>query len=773
MQILPGLVESSGGTKSQQKTEKKSYSDMFSLLLGRESLEKAGGKKGDAAGRLQAEIFSRLSVKDSARKNMAGLSEQIGKAGFVKKMDQEDEKFVSTLSFFLNLLTGFGQTRANGSLRPKTGVAEPKKGSLSGKELYQGVLAEIRLLLQKKGMDSFGIQAVLADLEQDGKSVDGKICFETLKEKILAAWKCVPMPENDKAEPEKIAPPKKAMNLAGKKLATQAGKQSAADYKTVDHAAGQPAKTDAEPAVHFQGPGKRSGNFALTSQTGIEQTRPGIKKAAQFEQRPSGQTKSAPAGPVSGKTARPSAAREHLSGKQEELLDDIRSRLQQILSKSGLEKTEARQVGEQILSELRQVRFESPQPEKFSQERLGPLKDIGRFVHQAGRDKAAGPNSSQPHKAGADKQGKSGPAAKETGNLAQPVTVQNQAVKAEAGENLFNGSVKNGQAAVRPGQAEAEVRPAQVTAGTDRHQAETGTMPDTKVQKQAAFQSADAAVKVRPLAADKVGTDDFEKKQTVQESDAVQQNKGGQKDTQPVSFADVRPKKMIEREQIKEPKTDIQRQTKESMSARNIEDTASGNFNKDQENFSSSRQDMFARENGKADAPQPAPANEKSFRLPTYTVARQIEQGVFRNMQPGARQIVLQLNPVELGSVMVMLRVNKDREVQAVLRAGNQEAARIIGEQAQQLRQSLESQGLKVSRLDVEHDTGWRSDADSSAWQQQNRQENGGPKSFRDQLTWRNQRKNEPETDVSAVLEHELHHTVYRENFSSGVDIFA
>ena len=104
------------------------------------------------------------------------------------------------------------------------------------------------------------------------------------------------------------------------------------------------------------------------------------------------------------------------------------------------------------------------------------------------------------------------------------------------------------------------------------------------------------------------------------------------------------------------------------MSARNIEDTASGNFNKDQENFFSSRQDMFARENGKADAPQPAPANEKSFRLPTYTVARQIEQGVFRNMQPGARQIVLQLNPVELGSIMVMLRVNKDREVSPLMR---------------------------------------------------------------------------------------------------------
>ena len=70
-------------------------------------------------------------------------------------------------------------------------------------------------------------------------------------------------------------------------------------------------------------------------------------------------------------------------------------------------------------------------------------------------------------------------------------------------------------------------------------------------------------------------------------------------------------------------------------------------------------------------------------------------------MGQGRQQLTLQLNPPELGSLTLNLKVF-GKEVHAVLRAENQEARQIIAENLPLLRQSLEAQGLKVSRLDVQ-----------------------------------------------------------------------
>lgn len=86
---------------------------------------------------------------------------------------------------------------------------------------------------------------------------------------------------------------------------------------------------------------------------------------------------------------------------------------------------------------------------------------------------------------------------------------------------------------------------------------------------------------------------------------------------------------------------------------------------------------------------------------PHRTVLQQVYSGLLQHMGQGRQQLTLQLNPPELGSLIVRLKVF-GKEVHAVLRAENQEIRQIITENLPLLRQSLEMQGLKVSRLEVQ-----------------------------------------------------------------------
>ncbi|HDQ39879.1 MAG TPA: hypothetical protein ENN39_02460 [Desulfonatronum sp.] len=86
---------------------------------------------------------------------------------------------------------------------------------------------------------------------------------------------------------------------------------------------------------------------------------------------------------------------------------------------------------------------------------------------------------------------------------------------------------------------------------------------------------------------------------------------------------------------------------------------------------------------------------------PHRTVLQQVHSGLLQNMGQGRQQLTLQLNPPDLGSLTVNLKV-VGKEIQAVLRAENQDARQIIAENMPLLRQSLEAQGLRVTRLEVQ-----------------------------------------------------------------------
>lgn len=148
-------------------------------------------------------------------------------------------------------------------------------------------------------------------------------------------------------------------------------------------------------------------------------------------------------------------------------------------------------------------------------------------------------------------------------------------------------------------------------------------------------------------------------------------------------------------------------------------------------------------------------------------VYRQVEAGAFRDLGQGNKQLVIRLDPPDLGQVSVVLQV-RGKEVQAVLRTNNQEASQALADQLGQLRSQLESQGLRVSRLEVQ--TQLADSQTDSQWQgaeQHNRyQENR-------ELAMTAQRLRSLGR-VESTLAQDVQTSHHKENISlTGVDVFA
>ncbi|MBU1247218.1 MAG: flagellar hook-length control protein FliK [Proteobacteria bacterium] len=94
-------------------------------------------------------------------------------------------------------------------------------------------------------------------------------------------------------------------------------------------------------------------------------------------------------------------------------------------------------------------------------------------------------------------------------------------------------------------------------------------------------------------------------------------------------------------------------------------------------------------------------------------IIKQVDQAILKSLTGGGKRLTLQLSPEHLGSINVALTV-KNSEVSATIRADNHEVARIITDQLESLRQSLEDQGLKVSKLEVQTQL---PNHDNSSWQ--------------------------------------------------------
>ena len=94
-------------------------------------------------------------------------------------------------------------------------------------------------------------------------------------------------------------------------------------------------------------------------------------------------------------------------------------------------------------------------------------------------------------------------------------------------------------------------------------------------------------------------------------------------------------------------------------------------------------------------------------------VMKQVDNAVLKTLNNGAKQLTLQLTPENLGKLSIVLQVN-GKEVGATIRAESADAARIIADNLDILKTSLESHGLKVDKLDVQ--TGLTGNQDYQDW---------------------------------------------------------
>jgi flagellar hook-length control protein FliK len=112
-------------------------------------------------------------------------------------------------------------------------------------------------------------------------------------------------------------------------------------------------------------------------------------------------------------------------------------------------------------------------------------------------------------------------------------------------------------------------------------------------------------------------------------------------------------------------------------------------------------------ENAFAGLPPAAPANETAdapkIKTAQYQeqIFAQVEKGLVRSLSDGAKQMVLRLDPPELGKLTLTLTLAQG-EVKAVIRTENPEVTQALGEQLAQMKAGLEEQGFKVSSLEVE-----------------------------------------------------------------------
>ncbi|MCA1743103.1 MAG: flagellar hook-length control protein FliK, partial [Desulfonatronovibrio sp.] len=98
-------------------------------------------------------------------------------------------------------------------------------------------------------------------------------------------------------------------------------------------------------------------------------------------------------------------------------------------------------------------------------------------------------------------------------------------------------------------------------------------------------------------------------------------------------------------------------------------------------------------------ATQKAAIQNKEF--VSRQVLDQVQNGMFKRLSEGRTQITLQLDPPSLGKIGVILQMH-DKEVRATIRPSSPEVAQIVSDNMAKLKASLEQQGLRVNKIEVQ-----------------------------------------------------------------------
>ena len=100
-------------------------------------------------------------------------------------------------------------------------------------------------------------------------------------------------------------------------------------------------------------------------------------------------------------------------------------------------------------------------------------------------------------------------------------------------------------------------------------------------------------------------------------------------------------------------------------------------------------------------APSTSAAGLPIFHASAQSVADQVVEGTQYGIQNGQKELVIRLNPDNLGDVRLHLTSNAQQEVSARLIVSNPDTQNLLHDKIQSLRQSLESQGISVDKLSV------------------------------------------------------------------------
>jgi flagellar hook-length control protein FliK len=115
----------------------------------------------------------------------------------------------------------------------------------------------------------------------------------------------------------------------------------------------------------------------------------------------------------------------------------------------------------------------------------------------------------------------------------------------------------------------------------------------------------------------------------------------------------------------------------------------------DPHNFSSFAAPEQAQAQAAGKLSQPTPLARQTL--------QQIEQGILGKLADGTQKLELQLTPSELGAVTLILTSGKGGEISATIRSERSETAELVARHLDIIRVSLEEQGLKVDKLEVQN----------------------------------------------------------------------
>ncbi len=107
-------------------------------------------------------------------------------------------------------------------------------------------------------------------------------------------------------------------------------------------------------------------------------------------------------------------------------------------------------------------------------------------------------------------------------------------------------------------------------------------------------------------------------------------------------------------------------------------------------------------QNAVANAAQANQTNQQAYL--SRQAASQLESAMLTAMKDGTKRIDLQLHPAELGSLTISL-TSRNGEVNALIRSERSETTELIHKQLDQIRATLEEQGVKVDKLEVQTGT--------------------------------------------------------------------